>query len=389
VSKRLTVIFITAGFVINFTKLLAFSDSTKTVRMPSHYFNKTIYADFYSIGKRQLDTINTVSKQLGTYQLNQVSLGFNIPVVTKDFYNKDSTKISNIHFLLAGNYTQLKLKFGGIDEHRLSKTSIGFRGIYNNGKRSIFFVEISPFVTRDNGFRYTRTYRMATTVLYDCSVNPAFSFRLGFTRSFLWGNRFHLPYVGLRVGKLDKINFSVQFPRSITLNVPVGKYFRASLYTKPQGGLYSFANTDSIQVGNVKEDQKLYFGRSEFLTGLRLDILPSKHFNLYLSSGLTTKNSIAFFPTKARSNVTTYYSYYKENIKSSVFVNFGLVIRFGKTRSFYNSSQMYSAMDLNNSIDAGDNGVRPGNGNIPAPEKKMKNLDLNEVSDLIDTQDLY
>ena len=36
-----------------------------------------------------------------------------------------------------------------------------------------------------------------------------FSLRVGFTRSFLWGNRFHLPYIGLRIGKLDKINFSV------------------------------------------------------------------------------------------------------------------------------------------------------------------------------------
>lgn len=384
-NKKLSIFLCVAGFVIGFTKLSAFPDSTKTVRPPSHYFNKTMYTDLYTIGKRTLDTVNTISKRLGTYQLNQLSLGFNIPMVTKDFYNSDSTRISNIHFLLAGNYTLINLKFAGISEHRLSRTSIAFRGIYNNGKKSIFFIEVSPFVTKDNGYRYTNTYRLATTALFDYSASPRFSFRLGFTRSFLWGNRFHLPYVGIRIGKLDKVNFSVQFPRSITLNVPIGSHFRASLYTKPQGGLYSFANTDSIQVGNVNDNEKLYFGRSEFLSGLRLDVMPSKHFNFYLSSGLTTKNFIAFYPSKAKSKVTTYYSYYKEDIKSSIFINVGLVIRFGKTKSFYNNSQMYSVMDLN----TGENGVNTGSGNIPPPVKKLNVKSVNEISDLIETQDLY
>lgn len=377
------------SFVSFFTRLSAFPDSVKNIRPPKHYFNKTIYADLYTIGKRTLDTGNTVSKKLGTYQLSQFSMGFNFPVVTKDFYNSDSTRISNIHFLLAGNYTVINLKFEGIPTHRLSRTSIGFRGIYNNGKKSIFFVEISPFTTKDNGYRYTNTTRLATTALYDYSVSPGFSFRLGFTRSFLWGNRFHLPYVGIRVGKLDKVNFSIQFPRSVNLNIPIGNHFRASLYTKPQGGLYSFANVDSLQVGNVNDNQKLYFGRSEFLSGLRIDVMPSKYFNFYLSSGLTTKNFIAFYPSKEKSKVTTYYSYYKEDIKSSIFVNVGLVIRFGKTKSFYNNSQIYSVMDLNNSIDPDDNGVNQGNGNIPALAEKININSVNEISDLIETQDLY
>jgi hypothetical protein len=387
VNRRTRIIFSVISFVFNFTRLSAFSDSTKIVHLLKHYFNKTIYSDLYSLREKQLDTINTVSKRLKSYQLNQFCIGFNAPVVTKDFYNSDSTRISNIHFLLSANYSVLNLNFGGIPNHRLVKTSVGFRGIYNNGKKSIFFVEISPFVTRDVGYRYTRTYRLASTILYDCSVSPSFSFRLGLTRSFLWGNRFHLPYVGIRIGKLDKVNFSVQFPRSVTFNVPVGKYFKVSLYTKPQGGLYSFANSDSLEVGNIHEDQKLYFGRSEFLSGLRIDILPSKYFNFYLSTGMTTKNSISFFPTREKSNITTYYSYYQEKVKPGAFINFGLVVRFGKTKSFYNSSQMYSTIDLNNSID--DNNVKSGNGNIPAPDNKINKLSVNEVSDLIETQDIY
>jgi hypothetical protein len=380
-----------AGFVFFSTKLLAFSnDSLKIVKPPKHYFNKTIYADFYSTGKRTLDTINKVSKKLNTYQVTQSLIGFNAPVFTKDYYNKDSTRISNLHLLLTGSYASIALNFGGISKHNLTKLSMGGRMLYNNGKKSIFFVEVSPFVTRDRGYLYTSTYRLATTVLYNCSVNPNFSFRLGFTRSFLWGNRFHLPYIGLRVGRLDKINFSVQFPRSITLNIPAGKYIRTSLFTKPQGGLYAFANTDSIQVGNINTNKKLYFGRSEFLSGIRIDVLPSNYINFYLSGGITSNNYISFFPSeKTTNNLTSYNHYYRENIKSSIFLNVGLVFRFGKTKSIYNSQQLYNGIDLNNSIDGGDNGVRPGNGNIPHPDKKIKHLSNDEVNDLIETQDIY
>lgn len=375
------------GFVFFSTKLSAFdTDSIKTAHPPRHYFNTIIYADLYSTGRTNLDTMNTVSKQIGSYKLSQLNVGFNVPVVTKDIYNKDSTRISNLHFLLTGNYSSILLDFGGIRDHHLIKTSLGFRGMYNNGKKSIFFVELSPFVTRDRGYAYTRTYRLASTVLYDCALTPAFSFRLGFTRSFLWGNRFHLPYIGLRVGRLDKINFSVQFPRSVTLTIPVGRYIRTSLYTKPQGGLYSFANTDSIRVGNKYDNRKLYFGRNEFLSGLRIDVLPSKFFNLYLSGGLTTSNYIAFFPgSKAKSNLTQYNSYYKEKINPDIFVNAGLVFRLGKTKSVYSNSRLYELMDINNSTEGG---TSPGNG-IQVPPEKMPGTSADEVLDLIEAQDLY
>ncbi len=380
-------------FVILFTKLLAFNkDLIKTAPVPlaKHYFNHMYYLDFYSPFKRDLDTSNLVSKRLKSYQISQLSLGFNVPIVTKDFYNKDSTKISNIHFLLTGNYSSINLNFAGIEKHRLTKTAIGFRGLFNDGKKSLFFVEFSPFSTQDKGYRNTRIIRFAATVLYNCAVNDYFSFRVGFTRSYLWGNQFHLPYIGIRVGKLDKVNFSIQFPRSITFNAPIGKYIRTSLYTKPQGGLYTFANTDSIKLGSVYENDILYFGRYEFLAGARIDILPTKHFNFYLSSGFTTQNSITFYPkNKSRSTFNSYDNFYKEKIGSSMFFNFGLVFRFGKTKSIYNNSQMYNGLDVNNTIDGGDNGINPGNGNIPIVPKKIKKNKTDDVLDLIETQDLY
>ena len=387
--------FISLSFVLLCTKLLAFNgDSTKVVKnaeIPKHYFSKTVFLDYYAPGKRQLDTVNTVSKRLNSYMVSQFAMGFNFPVYTKDKYNKDSTIVANTHLLITGGYSSLSLNFGGISRHTFSKAGIGFRGIYNNGKKSIFFGEISPYVTQDRGYAYTKTYLVTATFLYNYAVSEKFALRIGFTRSYIWGNRYHLPYIGIRIGRLDKVNYSLQFPRGMTLNIPVGKYVRTSLYTKPQGGFYTFGNSnDSIQLGNIYENKKLYFGRLEFLTGLRIDILPTKHFNFYLASGFTTRNFIAFYPSPdPKKSLSSFIDYYKKKINGSAYINFGLVFRFGKTRSVYNNSQMYDAMDMNNGIDPNDNNVNPGNGDIPSPSKKMGKNKAEDVIDLIDTEDIY
>lgn len=379
-------IILAVGFVLLCTKLSAIkSDSLKVGKLPKHYFKTTFNLDFYSTGKRNLDQTVFVSQKLKTYQVNQFAFGFNTPLFTKDYYKKDSTQISNFHLLLAGSYVALTPKFDGITTHHLSKKTIGLRAIYNTGKRSIFYAEFAPFVTKDNGYRYTRQSRFATALIYNCTVNKKFTFRVGYTRMFILGNRYHLPYLGVRVGRLDGVNFSVQFPRSISLNVPIGRYVKTSLFTRPQGGVYTFANTDSIYYLN--NDKKLNFGRYEFLSGLRVDVLPIKSFSFYLSAGFTTQNYIGFYSESYnKKNNGIYSSFYREQIASSVYVNFGLVFKFGKVRSINNNYNMYDVQDLNNKD---VNNINGGNSQIPAKEKKIQNVKPNEVLDLIETEDMY
>jgi hypothetical protein len=394
--KKITYLFL-LGFVLCGTKLLAFDGDSvkiakpaKPVKVPKHYFKKMLYYDFYAPGQRTLDTVNTISRRLKSYSVSQLSLGFSVPVVTKDLYSKDSTKISNLHFLFTGGFSSVDLKFEGISKHRFNKASIGFRGIYNNGKKSTFFVEASPFMVEDAGFDYTRTYRIAATVLYNHAVNESFSYRLGITHSYLLGNALNLPYIGLRFGRLDKANLSIQFPRNLTFVIPVGTYVKASLYTKPQGGLYTFANSDSLQLGSIYENGKLYFGRIEFLSGLRVDVTPSRFFGFYLSTGFTTRNHIAFYAAKKNTDpVYGYPNEYQQHIGPSIFINFGLVVRFGKSRSYYNNQELYNVMDINNAIDPNDNNINPGNGDIPPVQKKVPPLKTDDVIDLIEAQDLY
>jgi hypothetical protein len=367
------------------TKLLAlgYKDSVNTAKPPKHYFSKTIYLDSYAPQKTKLDHVKPISRMLETYQLRQFSFGCNLPVFTKDFYSADGTRISNFHLLLNASVVNLKVSFDGISTHTLSNSSIGMRALYNDGKKGIFYAEMAPFLSQDRGYSYTRTLRMASTVLYNYSVNDYFGFRIGYTRTFLWGNRYHLPFIGFRFGHIDKVNLSIQFPRNITFTMPVSSAFRLSLYTKPVGGLYTFANVDSIPLGGtVSDNQNIYFGRYEFLSGIRMDVQPSKH--------ITTKNKMLFYTTaKGKDKTAPYPTGYFENIKRGVFLNVGCVIRFGQTKSIYNNTQMYNAMDLNNNINPSDDNVQFGNGNVPLPAKKMVSVTPDDVLDLIEAKDLY
>lgn len=378
-------------FVLFSTKVFAFQKNDSTVSVPKHYFNKTIYFDAYSPAKTNLDHFKPISRRLGSYQIRQVSVGFNLPLYTKDYYNADGTQISNFHLLLTGSLVNLKLQFGGISTHTLSNLSIGLRAIYNNGKKGILFVETAPFLSQDRGYAYTQTLRMASTVLYNYSATDYLGLRVGYTRTFLWGNRYHLPFIGVRVGRIDKVNLSIQFPRSITFSLPVSANFKVSLYTKPVGGLYTFANVDSIPIGSFTTNQTLYFGRYEFLSGFRADISPSKNFNFYLSLGSTTKNKMLLYDTpKGKDKTSPYPTGYFENIRRGVYINFGCVIRFGKTKSIYNNHQLYEAMDLNNNINSSDDNVQFGNNNIPSSKpKKMAHLNTDDVLDLVEDTDVY
>ncbi len=265
------------------------------------------------------------------------------------------------------------------------------RGIYNTGKRGVFFMNYGIFAAQDISFPSDSVVlRSVTTLLYDHIVNEKFSFRIGYSKTFILGNRFRLPYLGFRVGRLDKTYLSVQFPRNITLSFPMGSKFRGALFTKPMGGLYTFANTDTLYyMGNEK---KIHFGWREISSGLKLEYYPGKNFSFNLSMGTATNGIIGMSSFGFnRNKFNALQPFYFDRLDKRGFVYVGMTLRFGKAKKVYNSRNIYEVFDLNNTIDAGDNNSDPGNGNIPKSTKKNKirNLQISDVQDLIETQDLY
>lgn len=391
--------FLSLIILIGTNFLLAQTDTLKKIKSPKHYFATTVFADFYATPQKDLSqnlfrkkelttTDKKISAQLKTYRYEQSVGGFYFPISTTEKVHADGT-VSNFHFLGTGSYMLAMPRFGGISDHNLVKASLGLRGIYNTGRKGIWFFDAAPFVSADLSVSGTSTYRWSSTVLYDRIVSPKFSFRLGYTRTYILGNRKTLPYIGLRFGRLDKRYVSIQFPRNITFSFPMGLKVRGSIVGKPMGGVFNIGNTDSIYNGN---DKAILFGRTEFITGFRVDASINRNFSFFASLGFTGISTIAFFsPHYNKGNLGSFGNFFLQQMSGGGYLNMGITLRFGKTKSIYNNSNMYEVFNLNSTIDVGDNNTNTGDANIPnsSKQKALSELKTKDVQDLIEAQDLY
>jgi hypothetical protein len=356
-------------------------------KLPKHYFSTMILLDAYRKPERVLSNSNhRLAPRLNSYGIKQGAVAFYTPLYTSGETGTDLVT-SNTHLLLTGNYLSLRPQFTGLSkEHNLVKAGVGMRFIYNTGRKAVWFIDVSPFVTRDVTYNSRAYYRMASSIIYSYNVSERFNWRVGLTKSFLWGNRYYLPFVGIRIGPLDKVHFSLQFPRSIQLNIPAGRSLILSIYSRPQGGMFIFSNADSLYFRGT--EATFHFTRYEVNTGLRVDVRATRFFSFYLATGLSTGNNITFYseaanPRKRSGPYRTYF--YASKVPPSGFLNLGLVFSFGKTRSFYKDRNIYDAIDLNRQ----GNGIDNGNTQIPLPGKSIpKDLNLESIRDLVEESEL-
>lgn len=377
------------------------ADSTKKIKAPKHYFTPTIFSDYYVTPERylyrkhlkpfKLTEDARISNHLKTYQYSQLEGGFYFPILTRDYEGANGTT-ANFHLLVTGSYLMALPQFAGINDHNLLKACAGIRGIYNTGKKGIWFFDATPFINTDLYSSSTTTYRWGSVVLYDYMANPKLSFRVGFIRTFVLGNRYHLPYFGIRIGRLNRSYVSIQFPRNITYSFPMGRIMRGSIYAKPMGGIFNMANSDTVYYKNPNE-KTIFYGRYEMNYGFRIDINFNKHFSLFVAAGFTGIKHLAFYSNEDNVNQKFRLNpFYNDVFKSSGFANFGFTLRIGRAKSIYNNYTMYEVFNLNSTLGIGDNNNNSsGNGNIPNEIKKKSeaNLKIKDVQDLIEAQDLY
>jgi len=352
------------------------------IRLPRHYFNTVINLDGYRKPEKDLDTVNRISRRLQTYGVRQFAISFYTPLMTNVDEDPQTHVTSNSHLLLTGNIIALRPTFAGIPDHRLMKTGLGLRYIYNTGRKGVWFFDVAPFLTRDASYPSRPYLRLAAAFIYSHNVSDRFNWRLGLTKSFMWGNRFYLPFAGIRFGRLDRVNLSIQIPRCVQLSVPLNMWI-ISIYTRPQGGMYNFANSDSLYFRS--DARTFHFTRYELNTGFRVDGLITSWFNFYVAAGISSRNNITFYsenanPARRKAPYNTYF--YARRVDPGLFINLGFVFRFGKTRTYLNDVNLYDAMDVGNTND----GNRKSN--IPLTPRQQSALNLKGIEDLVDYNDL-
>lgn len=366
----------------------------KTQREVRNYIRPCISASFYSTGLRDVKgNVPALDRRLKQYSFNQSSIAFYTPLWTHTrFVGKDSTDVNTFHLLFTINALTDRPTFTGLNkQHELYKLSMGVRGIWAFKSNCIVFADVTPLVTGDKyNEQATKRLRMGSTFVMNFMFSPKFSLRIGATKNFLFGNRYYLPMIGFRVGKLDgKCYFQLQFPRHASLTIQPSPKFTINIYSRAYGGLYNISNGDSLYFGN---DSVIQYGYRGVANGMRFDYRPGPNFSCFVSGGFDVRNHLRLFSYEVnQDNFGPLTPFYKASPAGTIFLNAGITVRFGKAKRSQGNYLMYDVFDLNNQMDPGDNNLNPGNSDIrkAAEQREMKNVQYKDVEDLVDETDLY
>jgi hypothetical protein len=360
-----------------------------------NYIRPTLSFSIFNTGSRSVKgSVPAITARLGNYKYFQSSLSFYTPLYTRTkFRGTDSTEVRTFHLLFTVNTLTDRPAFSRLEkQHELYKLAIGVRGIWTWKSRCVFFADVTPFITGDkyNG-QSTSRLRMGSTFVFNYMVSPEFSFRLGLTKTFIYGNKLYLPMIGFRVGRLDgPVYFQLQFPRHASLTVQPSPKVSVSFYSKAYGGLYNISNGDSLYPGT---DSVIQFGHLGIANGVRVEIRPGPNFNFFFGGGLASRNFIWLYSYDYNqvNNLNPLAPFYKGKPTGTIFLQAGLTVRFGKAKRSQGNYLMYDVFDLNNTMDPGDNNNNPGNGEIRpgAKAEEMQKVQYKDVEDLVDETDLY
>jgi hypothetical protein len=366
-------------------------DSTKKskVKVPKHYIKSSLYISWYGIPDREITPrLDSLPVNGRYYQFKQRNIGFNAPLYTNTWLNADSSKIESFQLITTINSTKERIESSFLNEPRtFRRTSIALKGIYSDGGKNSYFLAIAPFSSFDQYTSARQGSRFATVFIYNRTVNEKFSYRLGFMRTFVFGKKLALPIVGFRFGRLDGVNFNIQLLRNMSLNMPIGKHFHYSLYSRPIGSAYSFKN--NFNTGFLNKGTTVELRRWELLTGMTLTYRASGSFSMFVSTGFS--RGYVSFAEGSKKIAIKRDSYQEYKLSRGGFLNIGLNFYFGKSKQINGNYGMYDVLDLNNTYGNDDNNIQLGNTQIPAQNKAMqvKNLQYNDVKDLISETDIY
>lgn len=358
--------------IVNFFP--SFGQSSKQEKIVKRYIRPNVYFNFYGTPNRRN------AKVSNGYSFRQSSVGGYFPVFTNNWYQKDEVSISSFHLLAQGSLMSSKPYIEALDDkqHHLYRVSIGLTGILATGNKNIWYASFQPFVSQDRSTFQEPVWRMAGLILFNRTVSSNFSYRIGLLRTYMFGDniRNNLPIVGFRFGRLDKLHLNLYLIRNISLNIPLKNNLWMEVFAKPIGGLYIFSNSDSL----FKSKAPVQFGRYEILNGVGFTYRPNSSLTMFVNTGFS-HNKMVFLKNKEEGRVL--------NLKPgpSLFINFGINIALGQSKSIQNNTEMYDVFSIHNNW-SGNNLNGTSNTNIPANTnysdiEKINKTKYMEVKDLL------
>lgn len=337
------------------------SNNKRTVR-------PTLYYNHYGTPQRR----NVRKKR--KYTFAQDNIGFFMPLYTSSWFKEDEVSIASLHILGVADMVSYRPRVTFANESfKIARFSVGGRMFYSDGHKSIFYIGITPFSSRDLRSQNLHLTSITGAAIYSRTVSRTFAYRLGISNSYTFGVLLPLPVAGIRVGALDKVHLSVQFPRNIELDIPAGKNTTISVFARSMGGLYNISMEDTLIATTIK---KARLARFEIVNGAQANFRVGDHFSLYIGSGIASRRRVNF-SYKKKGDDQWQYARYK--VPASLFFTFGLSVRFGKAKQVYNDAHMYNMFELNTINNAGDKDTGSHDNDVPADPEKYKIEKINKV----------
>ena len=221
-------------------------------------------------------------------------------------------------------------------------------------------INVSPFIAEDNISIKNPRLRMFGDVIFSRSVSKDFSYRLGASYTYRFGNGAFVPVLGVRIGDYNKHFLSIQLPRNISFNIKLNPKVYLGAFVRVNGGIYRFTikDSDNTVFKDGVDNQNIIMTRTDYLSGLSLNVAATSNLYLCLNLGVVTGRTIDLRINEKFSGVGGS-SVFKGkgttlNIENSSYFNLSLSYYFGKANYQSAFSPMLEMKALNNNYDAGD-----------------------------------
>ena len=355
----------------------------------------SINLDLFGTKERNL-IANSAKLKKVKYSFSEFSLGFYTPL-----YSYTSSKIadnklykSNFTLFATASFVTSSPDFSFYrTDKSFTRISAGLRAWYFNGNKSLWMLNVSPFIAEDNISIKHPQWRMYGDLVYSRVVSKKFSYRLGASYTFRFGKGGFVPVLGVRIGDYDKHFLSIQLPRNISYNVKISPKTYLGAFVRVNGGIYRFSikSPDQTVFQDNLDNQNIIMTRTDYLSGISINTAASPNLYLCFNAGIVSGRTVDLRMNE-KFNGNGGASVFKGkgttlNIENSIFLNVSLTYSFGKPTYQSAFSPMLEMKALNNNYDAGD--LNNSNDATTNDMNKVSSDDINKKEARSNLEDNY
>ncbi|MFZ4413258.1 MAG: DUF6268 family outer membrane beta-barrel protein [Bacteroidales bacterium] len=280
-----------------------------------------------------------LSDTSGKYGSNEFSIGFNIPVYTHLFKNKEGKAgFSNLDLQNNNSIIVPNIEFLN-KSNTLLNLNLGIRGVYFTGNKNLWLSKLSLNFFEDEYSISSPHPRFTGVFLFYRIVNRNFSYHLGFANRYSFGIASVLPVAGLKYSFSDHWKLFLTFPFNGSIQYKANKKLLVTAKIHPSGAI-SYYTMQSTLFGQLNGN--LLFRKKA--TAFSIDGLYKLNevVAVKASIGREVNQKIFFSDVKTDINKEPN-NYFVSGISPSWFINIGFTFKLGKNPKL-------SALD-NESID--------------------------------------